>query len=456
VAHGLLYEPFMGRRWALAALAMGFLYPAVATAQDEEPRSSSGGSARALTLREVVALATKSNPDAIAAQARIDRAEADGSLATARYLPSVDAKVIGGANAVQDTLIFRNDHYTMSTTHAEGRVDLRWTLYDFGRTSNAVAAAGASTESAEHSSKATKATIAQRAAQLYVTVAFDQNIVASKRTAVKHRTRFAAIARALVDKGVRPAIDETRANVLLQAARHDLTMAEARLQIDRARLAMVAGVEVSQVERVAAPLLPSVDDDLGKAVERSERARPDVAAAVSDVEASDHRVDSARAGWLPRIGVDAGASYRFTRRDFDDLTVPRREAIAMVTVTVPIFEPTVGAQVDAARADLAVAHAREERTRRQAKLEATEATLGLKAAKAALARAKDLESAASSALTVIEARYASGLATPLELVDAETQDNDARETLMAAELRLHLATVDVLVSTGRAKALEGS
>ena len=115
-----------------------------------------------LTLREVVAAATKSNPDAIAAQARIDRAEADGSAASARYLPSLDARVIGGANTVQDTLIFRNDHYTMSTTHAEGRVDLRWTLWDFGRTSSAVAAATASTESAEQSSKATKASIAQR------------------------------------------------------------------------------------------------------------------------------------------------------------------------------------------------------------------------------------------------------------------------------------------------------
>lgn len=445
----------MGRRWALAALAMGVLYPALASAQDEEPKSSSGSS-RALTLREVVAAATKTNPDAIAAQARVERAEADTSAATARYLPSLDAKVIGGANTVQDTLLFRNDHYTMSTTHAEGRVDLRWTLWDFGRTSNSVGAANAATEAAEQGSKATKAFIAQRAAQLYVTVAFDQNIVISKRTAVKHRTRFAAIAKALVEKGVRPAIDETRANVLLQAARHDLTMAEARLQIDRARLATIAGIDVSQIERVAAPLLPAVEDDLGKAVERSEKARPDVAAAVADVDSSDRRVDAAKAGWLPRIGVDAGASYRFTRRDFDDMTVPRREASAMVTVTVPIFEPTVGAQVDAAKADLAAAHAREERTRRQAKLEAMEATLGLKAAKAALARAKELESAASSALAVIEARYASGLATPLELVDAETQDNDARETLMAAELRLHLATVDVLVSTGRAKALEGT
>jgi outer membrane protein TolC len=444
----------MGRRWALAALAMGILYPAVATAQDEETRST--GTGRALTLREVVAMATKSNPDAIAAQARIERAEADSSLASSRYLPSVDAKVSGGGNMVQDTLIFRRDHYTLSTAHAEGRVDLRWTLYDFGRTSNAVAAADSATEAAEHSSKATKAVLAQRAAQLYITVAFDQNIVISKRTAVKHRTRFAAIAKALVEKGVRPQIDETRAKVLLEAARHDLTIAEARLQIDRARLAMLAGIEPAQIDRVAAPALPAVDDDIAKATERSEKARPEVAAAVSDVESNDHRVDSARAGWLPRIGVDVGGSYRFTRRDFDDYTTPRREGYALVTVTVPIFEPAVGAQVDAAKAELAAAHAREERARRQARLDAMEATLGLKAAKAALARAKELEGAASSALAIIEARYASGLATPLELVDAETQDNDARETLMAAESRLQLSTVDVLVATGRAKALEGS
>src|SRR5687768_11430264 len=106
----------MGRRWALAALAMGILYPAVATAQDEDSKST--GSGRALTLREVVAMATKSNPDAVAAQARVDRAEADSSLASSRYLPSVDARVSGGGDMVQDTLIFRREHYTMSTAHA--------------------------------------------------------------------------------------------------------------------------------------------------------------------------------------------------------------------------------------------------------------------------------------------------------------------------------------------------
>lgn len=442
----------MGRRWALAALAAVVLCPATALGQGDEPRST----ARALTMREIVGMAIRTSPDAQAAATRIARAEAEGDLATSRYLPTIEARVQGGGTAVQDALFLRREHYTLTTTQAEGRVDLRWTLWDFGRTSSSVAAAEALRSAAEHGTDATKALVAQRAAQLYVTLAYDQSLVESKKIAVKHRVRFAAIAKALADRGVRPAIDEARARVALEAARHDLTIAEARLAIDRARLATLAGIDPSELERVARPLLPAVEDDVAKATDLGERARPEVAAASAEVEASDRRVDAQRAGWLPRVGIDVAGSYRLSRRDFDDATVPRREGIAMLTITVPVFDAAVGAAVDVAKADLAAAHAREERARRQARLDAIESAVSLKAAKAALARAKELENVAQAALALIEARYASGLATPFELVDAETSDVDARETLLAAELRLQLATVDVLVATGRAKSLEGS
>jgi len=407
-------------------------------------------------MREIVAMATKTSPDVKAAQARIARADADSDVASTRYLPTLEAQVSGSGDAVQDTFLLSRQHFTQTTSAAEGRADVRWTIWDFGRTSNAVGAADASRESAEHSADATRASVAQLAASLYITVNYDQNLVASKKIAVKHRTRFAAIAKALVERGVRPSIDETRARVALEAARHDLTIAEMKLSIDRSRLAMVCGIDVGQIERVAAPMLPPVEDDAAKASAAGEKARPDVAQAVADVDAADRRVDSARAGYLPHLDLNLTGTYRFTRRDFDDFTAPRREGIAILSITVPVFEPVIGATLDGAKADLVGAQAREEGTRRRVRQEAIEAALTLKAAKASLSRAKELENAASTNVSLMEARYASGLATPFELIDAETSDIDARETLLAAELRLQLATVDTLVTTGRARALEGS
>jgi outer membrane protein TolC len=431
-------------------LVVGLVLPAVARAQDEQPSS------RVLTMRDAMRMAISASPDAHAADARVDRADAEHDLAVSRYLPTAEASVRAGGITTQDTLIFRRDHYTLTTGYVEGRADVRWTLYDFGRTSNAVSAADASKRGAEHGKEATRAQVAKQAAGLYVTVIFDEQIVASKKTAVKHRSRFLVVARGLVEKGVRPSLDETRAKVNLEAARHDLVIAEARLATDRARLAAVLNIDSDKLPALAQPLLPNVDDDPMRAMAASEKSRPELAAAAADVEATDKRIDSARSGYLPRIGVDVGGSYRFTHRDFDDAVVPRREASALLVVSIPIFDWAIPANVDIARADHAAAQAREERTRRVTKLEAQESALGVRGARAAQARAKELSSTASQALAVMEARYASGLASALEIVDAEASDIEAREILAAADLRVQLATVELLTATGRSAQLGGT
>lgn len=444
----------MGRVAGVALAAMLVVYPAVAHAQDEDKPTASAA-VGTVSLRDVVRMAVKSSPDEKYAEARVARADAEVDVASSGYLPRVEAGVRGGAATERSTFLFRQSQFVVNSVHGEARAGARWTVYDFGHTSNAVSAADAARSSAERGRDATRNAITRHAAELYVAVLFDEQLVLSKRTAVKHRTRFLAVAKGLVAQGVRPALDESRAKVNLDSAKHDLTAVEARLLVDRARLAVLIGMEPERLPSLAPASLPGAEEDGVRAAAASEK-RPEVAEAAANVESHDRRVDSAWAAHLPRVELDAVGSYRLTQYDYADQLLPRAEASGMLSITVPLFDSSIGSRVDAARADAAAARAHEEAVRRHVRLEAYEAALQLKGARALKARARELSASASSALAVVDARYAQGLATSLELVDAEQTDLEAREALLTAELRVQLATVQVLAASGKVSTLEGT
>jgi outer membrane protein TolC len=434
---------------AAAALLCCVAASETARAQDETPNRPP------MSLKTAIHLALKTSPEGHQADARVMRTEAEHDLAIAGYLPRVEVGGRAGASTVQDTLLFRRDHFTMTTRFSEGRGDVSWTLYDFGRTSNIVKATNASGAAAASGREAARASIRLRTAELYVTVLFDDQILQAKKVALRHRARFLAVAHGLVTQGVRPALDEARAKVAVEASRTDVAIAEARLASDRARLASQLGQDPESLPPLANVYLPGAKDEPETATKAAD-ARPEVVEATHEVRAAERRVDATWAAHLPRIGIDVGGSYRFTHRDFDDATVPRRELMGIATVSVPLFDAALNAHVDIVRADLAAARAREERVRRAARLDARDATLALRAARAVQVRAKDLLNAADTVFQVVEARYQSGLATPIELIDAESSEVEARETLAGAELRLQLATLALLVATHHTQSLEGS
>jgi outer membrane protein TolC len=433
---------------ALACTALA----TTALAQDE---ATSPSERPPMTLRSAIHLALKSAPDGRVADARVQRAEAEHDLAMSAYMPRIETSLRAGATSLQDTLLLQATQFSMSTRYAEGRGDIIINIYDFGKTSNYVKASNANEDAAAAGREAARASIRRHTAELYCVILYDDQVLQAKRSALRHRTKFVALAHGLVTQGVRPALDEARAKVALEAAKTDVIVAESRLATDRARLASVLGQEPDRLPPLANVALPSVKDDASAAA-RTAETRPDVASVSHEARAAERRVDAAWAGHLPRIGVDIGGSYRMTYRDFDDATVPRRELMGTASLTVPLFDASINAQVDIARADAAAARAREERVRRDAKLDARDASLSLRSARALKDRAKEFYNAADTVFQVVEARYQSGLATPIELIDAESSEVEARETLAGAELKLQLATLAVLVATGHSESLEGS
>lgn len=102
---------------------------ATAAAQDE---ASSLSERPPMTLRSAIHLALKTSPDSRAAEARVQRAEAEHALAMSAYLPRVETSLRAGASSLQDTLLLQTTQFAMSTRYAEGRGDILVNVYDFG------------------------------------------------------------------------------------------------------------------------------------------------------------------------------------------------------------------------------------------------------------------------------------------------------------------------------------
>jgi outer membrane protein TolC len=66
-----------------------------------------------------------------------------------------------------------------------------------------------------------------------------------------------------------------------------------------------------------------------------------------------------------------------------------------------------------------------------------------------LEHARKAAEGAAGVLTIVQARYVQGLSSPLELIDAESADSDARVAEAQTELAMALAQVRLYVATGR-------
>jgi outer membrane protein TolC len=133
----------------------------------------------------------------------------------------------------------------------------------------------------------------------------------------------------------------------------------------------------------------------------------------------------------------------------DGRFLPARSLSGFVTLTIPLFDWAVWGRVPAEQANVTAAHAQSDAVRAQVRGEAAETALRLRGARVLAEQAQTARELAAATLAVVEGRYKSGLATPIELFDAGTKDAEARRQAIRAELALALATVDVLTTTGR-------
>jgi outer membrane protein len=417
---------------------------------------ASASRADELSFARALRLARDHAAEMRVARARVANGEAQVSLARAPYIPSLVATGSGTLSGSQSVIPGIPSGVSTSVVYSDtflGSGALRWTVYDFGRTGNNVTSAEATLAAVSAGALDTEATLIDTVADAYLSVVYGERIRDIDRSILDQRERLLSVVKGLVKQAISPAVEELRAQARIEAARRDLEQAEGDLGESRTVLYALLGLDPRSSASLVAPKLPAARVDAQAASKEAEQHRPSVVSARAAAEASEAEVDSTRSRYLPSLGLTGDASYGYQKLDVGGGWLPSRSAAGALVLTVPIYDPSTGAQLDVAKAQAAEAEATYELQKRDARTDAARTVVRLGATERVLEYARKAAESSSAVLAVIRARYVQGLSSILDLIEAESADSDARLTTARAEQARDAATVHLLVATGKADRL---
>ncbi|HUR96275.1 MAG TPA: efflux transporter outer membrane subunit [Gemmatimonadales bacterium] len=370
---------------------------------------------RDTTLLGLVRTAVRENRDVLTAQARIREFRAQLGISRSALLPEVTANGSASTNQIAIGAFEPTAYEALRVT-----ADLAWELDFWGRIRRGVQASRADVEAEEASYRATLLTLVGDVSTAYLQlVELRQEEAIAERTLASRRSTL-ALARDRFAQGVISALDvhQFEAEVAVPAA----SLAQARrLRAEREhQLATLVGrppfgvagggVLGAAVERVRVPdSIPA--SLLGR--------RPDVRAAERAYAASVARVGVAQAARLPTVSITG--SYGSQATSAGDLFGGSSEVYQLQGgVRVPLF--TGGRLANESRA----AEARSEQARLQfegtvlqAFREADDALVAVRTSRDQRAAQASQVAALRQAAELAELRYRGGVASYLEVLDAQ-------------------------------------
>ena len=423
-------------------------------------------SAETLTLAQAIERGVQKSPNVRSAKAQIEAADAQTGIARAGYLPSVTLEGGGvvagqgfdGSGLTKAAPPLPSEVGAKDVRYQYGGIvtaSARWSLWDFGKTSNAVAAANANLESQSANHRETMVNTAGSVAQNYLTFYYQERLYEVAIVTLATRDKLAAITKGLVKTGILPPMEEIRSTSRLEAARRDMERAKAGVDDSRTQLAIALGMEPTASIKVAPPKLSRAPVEAAAAVKEGETKRNALVAAERALDFRRAETEASTSLFLPTLEINGFGKATFQHEDPTEFRQDRRVGTASIVLR-ETFDFAISSRVDQAKANEAVAEANLEATRRDVRSDAIRASISVRATTAQLDHAKKAEEGSQAVRAIVEARYVRGLSSPLELIDAEDADIDARVTRIQTELDYSLAVVRLCIATGRPIAEEGS
>ena len=419
------------RTWFLSICLFFLAHPAKTAAQDSRPQP--------LKLGAAVDLALSNYPSVRASRAQTAAAEAGVDVARTAYLPRVDM-------LWQQNLATRNNVFGLlfpqsvvppisgpqldreslrGAAGSAGGLLLSWEPFDFGLRRANVELARASRKQAGAGVEVTRLDVAFTAADAFLGVIANEQIVRAAQANVERMEVFARAVRALVDNELRAGVDVSRANAELAAARNQLIQAQQDAEISQVSFAEAIGQAGATVTIDAGPLLtlpsPPSSETPDFAVHPLARAQ---AALLETAQARESALDRS---YFPRFNFQSAVFGRGTGARIDGSFnnskgwYPGTGNWAVgVTITFPAFDifglrarrrvEDYNAQAEQARYDQTIQTLKTQDAKARALIEA------------ALSRAENtpiqLKAAQETELRA-RVRYENGLANVTEVAEAQ-------------------------------------
>ncbi|MET0287431.1 MAG: TolC family protein, partial [Polyangiales bacterium] len=255
----------------------------------------------------------------------------------------------------------------------------------------------------------------------------------------------------LTKAGVRPAVDAVRARVELLGASYLFKMRQTEQRAAFAALAASVGGEPERGLQPAA-LDGSVfagPTDVAEASTLAQRHRPELAQLRAQVEQFDESERAARGQRAPTGGVFArGSTTYYDVVKGNGIDGDQYTGGGGVYLRWDAGDARIVRGRKVARARIEEARTRLKRTELSVRAEAVDAAYAVQRAQSMLDQANQVLEAAKAARTVQHERYGVGMASLLELLDAEAIEQNARRTRIEAMRDFDLSRARVLAVCG--------
>jgi multidrug efflux system outer membrane protein len=398
------------------------------------------------SLEAAVDEALANNSDLLVAAARVDEARALLGEARSFFYPRVDAQGSATRQRNSERVAFSPPGAPREFSTYRGALEVSYELDLFGRLSSSAAAARAELQASEASREAVRLALAAQVAKSYFALrSLDEQVALTRRT-VALREEALGLQRKRLQGGVISQFELRQLEAETAVVRAQLPPLERDREREEVALAVLLGRTPKQVfesqvrikeafdETPGAPAVPS-----GLPSELLLR-RPDLVEAERRLAAANARIGVARAEMFPSIAL-TGALGSESSALSDLFSGPSLVWRLAAAVTQPIFAGgRLQARTEAAEARERAALAQYQQAIRSAFGEVRTALIAQSRAR----ESYEAESARAAALTetlrLARLRYENGVASQLDVIDAERGLLAAQSARIEA-LRAHRAAV---------------
>ena len=408
-------------------------------------------------LAELIDLAERTNPQTRAAWETARAAAAAEGLVESQFLPQLSFEALGGFEhtplpAPKD--LVPQGYFESHTQEFIPSLALKWLLFDFGRRAASMQAARADSFVANVAFTGTHQSVIFSVSQAYFDLGAARGRLhaAQKALSTAQTTQDAAMAKR--NNGLATVVAVAQAERQTAQARYNLTAAEGATTTALANLVATlgidAGTELDVADSSEMPLPAVPQDSVREEIKQALTHRPDILAALGQVDSAEASLKGAQSAYYPTISVAAHAFQNIGAVSSDGKpysTIDRPGANILLSISIPIYDGgTRSSQISVARAKVREAQEKVDQARDSAAQQVVKAYNGLVTSLSEYEAATVLSQAAHTAYDAALGSYQHGVGTYTDLateenavVQAETQVEDARASAHTAAAALAFA-----------------
>ncbi len=399
-------------------------------------------------LQTLIVTALDNNRDLRTAALRIEEARAQYNIQSADRLPNLNG-TITGIRARTPGSLSRSGDATVTGIYQVGLSLASFELDFFGRVRSLNDAALAQYLETEQARQAAQISLVAEVAKAYLAErAFAEQYDLTQKTLEGRQTAY-TLAQQRFDVGASSALDLRLSETLVLSARVSLsTLARQRAQAMNA-LTLLAGKPLTDLPAAQALSTQNIVTDIPAGLPSDLLAnRPDIRAAEQRLKAANANIGAARAAFFPRISLTAStgtasdALSGLFKAGSDQWTFSPQ-------LVLPIFDAgrnSANLSLAEVRDDLAVTDY--ERTIQVAFREVSDALVARSTLEEQVNAQRATQEAQADRLRLVDLRFRNGVASSLEVLDAQRELFTAEQSLVQTRLLRLTNAIDLYRALG--------